>query len=334
MAKVVNTASVSERNRVSFWTESVSGAFVSLECRAGGGRDSIDGEISVQPLASLDLACVRASAQSVHRTPAGIAASPDSFYLVGIQTAGSCIVEQGGRSALLRNGGFALYDTTRPYTLELTDDFEQLVLRIPRPALERHLPEAARLTALANAPEPGASELLVNTVKSLAANIQFLTPEVALSVSQGVEHLIVAGLTRAAGSIPDRDRFSRRRLIQEHILENLQDETLSIAAIAEKIHLSPSSIHRAFAAEGQTVMGWVWQQRLERIRATLLSSNYQGTLTDLSVRWGFSDPAHFSRAFRQQYGHAPSELLQRASEAAQKDTPGDGVTQSNPSAPE
>jgi AraC-like DNA-binding protein len=73
--------------------------------------------------------------------------------------------------------------------------------------------------------------------------------------------------------------------------------------------LSPSSIHRAFAADGETVMGWVWQQRLTRIRESLLSGKHHGTLTDLFVTWGFSDPAHFSRAFRQRFGHAPSDLL-------------------------
>jgi AraC-like DNA-binding protein len=308
MAKVVSTASVPARNRISFWTETVSDAFVNLECKADGGHDSIDGELSIQSLASLDLARVHASAQSVHRTPAGIAASSADYYLVGVQTQGSCIVSQGGRSALIDNGGFALYDTTRPYSLQLTDDFEQLVVRLPRATLERHLPEAARLTAQGVTADPGAAQLLVNTVKSLARDIDLLTPYVALSVSQGVEHLIVAGLGRLAGDVVDRDRFSRRKMIQNHILENLREDSLSVAAIAKQLHLSPSSIHRAFAADGQTVMGWVWQQRLEQIRETLLSGKYEGTLTDLSVMWGFSDPAHFSRAFRQRYGRPPSQL--------------------------
>lgn len=143
----------------------------------------------------------------------------------------------------------------------------------------------------------------------MASDIDVLSPDVALSVSQGLEHLIVAGLGGLAGGIPDADRFSRRKLVQNHILENLRDESLSITAIADQLHLSPSSIHRAFAADGETVMGWVWQQRLDRIRETLLSGKHEGTLTELFVTWGFSDPAHFSRAFRQRYGHAPSKLL-------------------------
>lgn len=316
MAKVVSTAAVSPRNSVSFWTEAVSDTFVVLDCKAGDGRESIDGEIAVQTLASIDLARVRASAQSVHRTPAAIDASSDDYYLVGMQTEGSCLVTQDGRSAALHDGGFALYDTTRPYSLLLTDHFEQLVIRLPRTALERYLPEAARLTALAVNADPGAGRLLVNTVQFLANDIDVLSPDVALSVSQGVEHLIVAGLGGLTRGVPDAHRISRRKLVQTHILENLGDESLSIKSIASDLHLSPSSIHRAFAADGETVMGWVWQQRLKRIRETLLTGRYEGTLTDLFLTWGFSDPSHFSRAFRQRYGHAPSQLLRPLAESS------------------
>jgi AraC-like DNA-binding protein len=218
-------------------------------------------------------------------------------------------VTQAGRSALIEHGAFALYDTTRPYVLQLTDHFEQLVLRLPRKALESHLPEAEGLTALAVNADPGAAQILAKTVKLLADDIEFLTPSAALSVSHGLEHLIVAGVGSLTNTLSEGDSPSRRKLIQLYILENLKDDALNISTIAQQLHLSPSSIHRAFASQGQTVMGWVWQQRLEGIRQELLAGVHKGTLTDLSQAWGFSDSAHFSRAFRRRFGHAPSTLL-------------------------
>jgi hypothetical protein len=149
MATIVRTSTVPVRSRVAFWTQSVSEAFVTLDCRAAGGHEDIQGELSVQSLGSLDFARVHATAQSVHRTHGTMGSSGEDFFLVGIQTAGSCVVTQAGRSAVIENGAFALYDTTRPYSLQLTDDFEQLVLRMPRHELEAHLPEAEGLTALA-----------------------------------------------------------------------------------------------------------------------------------------------------------------------------------------
>jgi AraC-like DNA-binding protein len=308
MATVVRTSSVPVRSRVAFWTERVSEAFVSLDCRAGPGHDDIQGELSVQSLGSLDLARVRATAQSVHRTPGSIDSSGEDFFLVGVQTAGSCIVTQAGRSSVIVDGAFALYDTTRPYSLQLTDHFEQLVLRLPRRGLEAHLPEAEGLTAMAVSADPGAAQILVQTVRMLADDIGFLTPSALLAVSHGLEHLIVAGLGGLTSRLPDGDSQSRRKLIQRYILENLRDDSLNIAAIAQQLHLSPSSIHRAFADQGQTVMGWVWQQRLEGIRQELLAGSHKGTLTELSRAWGFSDSAHFSRAFRRHFGQPPSSL--------------------------
>jgi AraC-like DNA-binding protein len=282
---------------------------VSLDCRAAGGHEDIQGELFVQSLGSLDLARVRATAQSVHRTPGSIGSSGEDFFLVGVQTAGSCIVTQEGRSAVIENGAFALYDTTRPYSLQLTDHFEQLVLRMPRRALEAHLPEAEKLTALAVGADPGAAQILVKTVRMLADDIEFFTPSAALAVSHGLEHLIVAGLGGLTSALSDSDSPSRIKLIQRYIMDNIRDDSLNIAAIAEQLHLSPSSVHRAFALQGQTVMGWVWQQRLEGIRQELLAGSHKGTLTELSQAWGFSDSAHFSRAFRRQFGQPPSSLL-------------------------
>jgi AraC-like DNA-binding protein len=312
MATVVHTSSVPVRSRVAFWTESVSEAFVSLDCRAAAGHEDIQGELSLQSLGSLDLARVRATAQSVHRTSTSIRSSHEDFFLVGIQTAGSCTVSQAGRSALIENGAFALYDTTRPYSLELTDHFEQLVLRLPRLGVEAHLPAAEGLTALAVGADPGAAQILVKTVKMLADDIEFLTPSAALAVSHGLEHLIAAGLDGLANRVAESDSPTRRKLIQRFILDNLRDDSLNVASISQQLHLSPSSVHRAFALHGQTVMGWVWQQRLEGIRQELLAGKHAGTLSELSRDWGFSDSAHFSRAFRRQFGHAPSSLLRSA----------------------
>ena len=312
MATVVHTSSVPVRSRVAFWTESVSEAFVSLDCRAAAGHEDIQGELSLQSLGSIDLARVRATAQSVHRTSTSIRSSHEDFFLVGIQTAGSCTVSQAGRSALIENGAFALYDTTRPYSLELTDHFEQLVLRLPRLGVEAHLPAAEGLTALAVGADPGAAQILVKTVKMLADDIEFLTPSAALAVSHGLEHLIAAGLDGLASRVAESDSPTRRKLIQRFILDNLRDDSLNVASISQQLHLSPSSVHRAFALHGQTVMGWVWQQRLEGIRQELLAGKHAGTLSELSRDWGFSDSAHFSRAFRRQFGHAPSSLLRSA----------------------
>ena len=309
MAKMLSTLSVPRKKKLDFWNEAVSQSFVSLDCSARGGRDFIEGDIRLQPLSALEVSRVRGTGQRVMRVASGISGSGvEDCYLVGIQTRGSCIVTQDGRAAIIEHGDFALYDTQRPYSLDLSDDFEQIVVRLPHGILDRHIPSAQRLTAVPVRADQGAGALLVGAIRSFAEDVVSLTPEVSYSVAQGLEFLIVAGFEGAMPARPGTGRAETRALVERHIKANLRDSTLSITSISTALHLSPSSVHRSFAADGQTVMSWVWERRLEGAYRDLVEGLNRGTLTDLALSWGFSDSAHFSRAFRRQHGRAPSQV--------------------------
>jgi AraC-like DNA-binding protein len=67
-------------------------------------------------------------------------------------------------------------------------------------------------------------------------------------------------------------------------------------------------LHKLFETEQATVADWVRRRRLERCRRDLLdpglSHEAASTIAD---RWGFTSAAHFSRAFRAEYGLPPGE---------------------------
>ena len=96
-----------------------------------------------------------ATAQIVRRTPAKIARASEDYFLVSIQTEGRGVVSQDGRDAVLAPGDFALYDSTRPYTLTFDGPFQQIVLMLPgktlahRPARNRAADRDARSAATA-----------------------------------------------------------------------------------------------------------------------------------------------------------------------------------------
>ena len=117
MQRVVTTASVEPTQRIAFWTDLVCDTYVQLECDAPAGQGAIDGEIVADRLATLELSRVTATAQTVRRTPARISRASEDYFLVSIQTQGQGVVSQDGRDAVLAPGDFALYDSTRPYTL-------------------------------------------------------------------------------------------------------------------------------------------------------------------------------------------------------------------------
>ncbi len=60
-------------------------------------------------------------------------------------------------------------------------------------------------------------------------------------------------------------------------------------------------------------------KRLERCRADLGNCQYGHlSISDICYRWGFNDPAHFSHAFRQNFGLSPRQYREQTGRAAQQ----------------
>jgi AraC-like DNA-binding protein len=75
--------------------------------------------------------------------------------------------------------------------------------------------------------------------------------------------------------------------------------------LARTHHISTRYLHLVFSEHGTTVGRWIKSRRLAQCRAELARSSIDRTVTEIALRWGFSDVAHFSRLFRSAYGIAP-----------------------------
>ena len=131
----------------------------------------------------------------MRRTPAKIAGDAEDYFLVSIQTAGQGVVSQDGRDARLGPGDFALYDSTRPYTLRFDGAFQQFVLKLPGRTLRTRVRETQHLTATAVSGACGAGHLMLSMIQTLATDIDTLAPECAAAVADSVTHILSAGLS-------------------------------------------------------------------------------------------------------------------------------------------
>ena len=267
------------------------------------------GDIRVDALATLELSRVTATAQLVRRTPSLIAAAAEDFFLVSIQTRGIGLVTQDGRTAQLQPGDFALYDSTRPYELRFDGPFQQYVLMLPGPALRAELRGAPELTARAVHGSRGAGHLMIEMIRTLAADVDVLEPAAATAVAQGVEHILVAGLSslRARASRRRPRRAAQARAVARR---RLRDPGLTVAAIAAELHVSVSTLHRAFADQAvhRSRSG---SGRSASTACTPTSSTRpcaHRTIGDIAFSWGFVDASHFSRAFRARFGATAREV--------------------------
>lgn len=312
MTHVLKTSSVEPRHRLAYWSEMVCETYVQLECDPIAGERSIAGEIASDRLATLELSCVTATAQRVHRTPARIARTGEDYLLVSIQAQGEGKVIQHGRTAQLQPGDFALYDSTCPYELRFDGPFRQYVLMIPGPLLRTALNDTHRLTATTVSGQRGAGHLMIGMISTLAADMPTLAPESSAAVADSITNILVAGLSGlpAARPVPVSQLAAlHREQIKACVRARLSEPALTIASIAAQLRLSPSTLHRAWAGEPCSLGDWIWNQRLDAAQRELVSpAHAKRSVSEIAFAWGFSDAAHFSRAFRARFGCSPREL--------------------------
>ena len=312
MAHVVSTAEVDASQRVAYWTDLVCDTYVQLECDAAPGAHGIDGEIAADSLATLQLSRVTATGQIVRRTPAKIARASEDYFLVSIQTRGQGVVSQDGRDAVLVPGDFALYDSTRPYTLSFDAPFQQIVLMLPGKTLRTALRDTERLTATRVCGDRGAGHLMIGMIGTLAADIDTLAPESAVAVADSVTQILIAGLSALpAARRPPVSQLTayHREQIKAIVRERLRDPGFGVAELAASLRLSASTLHRAWGGEACSLSDWIWAQRLDAARRNLCDPAFAArSISEIAFAWGFNDAAHFSRAFRSRFGCTPREL--------------------------
>jgi signal transduction histidine kinase/ligand-binding sensor domain-containing protein/DNA-binding response OmpR family regulator len=100
------------------------------------------------------------------------------------------------------------------------------------------------------------------------------------------------------------DELFLEKMIQ-HIKDNMDNSAFSVEALAQKMCISPSQLHRkTIALLDKSPGNLIRCIRLEH-SADLLLHNV-GNIAEICFQTGFSDQTYFSRAFKNQYGCSPS----------------------------
>ncbi|WP_461012317.1 helix-turn-helix domain-containing protein, partial [Streptomyces capparidis] len=79
-------------------------------------------------------------------------------------------------------------------------------------------------------------------------------------------------------------------------------------------------LYTLFNAQGLTVAARIRQRRLEHCHRDLADPALRShPVQAIAARWGFTDPAHFSRTFRAAYGTTPRDHRHQARPGAARD---------------
>ncbi len=112
----------------------------------------------------------------------------------------------------------------------------------------------------------------------------------------------------AAEESPDYRR-TRSHAIRDFIDTQLADPELGTGSICRAFNVGRTTVYREFEAEGG-ITRVISGRRLERALNLLAQGPaLRGRIAEVAASVGYSDPFHFSKAFRKHFGFRPSDVL-------------------------
>ncbi len=302
----VSTDDIKESDRCEFWRANTAPIFGSLEVELLENQ-IFDGSFQFATVS--DLIFSRLASRTPHRVvlSSRSALRGQAFVKAVLLTGGRSILQQNGRTAVLRPGEWSVYDTAAPYTVTIPDHSEMLVVLIPRERLLARSLDLHDFVARRFSGRRGLGKL----IWSLISNTFDQIPQIGRRSNHDVANIVVQ-MTRLAlfdfsGERPSghaKEVLCER--IKAYIDDHLSDSDLSIAKLASATGCTKRYLHMIFHSEDVSISDYILKLRLERCRDDLLNPDCaHKSITDIAYSWGFNNSNHFSRCFKRAFGVPP-----------------------------
>lgn len=254
------------------------------------------------------------------------AGEPGDWFMVHSVLSGACSMTLGGRHVLLSPGTDAISSATLGLRMKWSAGCGQLVLKVDRPALERHL--CHLLQRDIRQPIEFMPDLSAASASGYRRLLDFVTAEAEeeetlFSSGHGVRHLEETLMTMLLLRFPHNHSATLRgpvspavprhvRLAEEFIRAHA-GEPITIGDVAHAAGVGLRTLFEGFQRfRGVTPMAWLRSIRMERVHHELLEAHPAASVTEIAMKWGFTNLGRFSDGYRRRYGELPSQTLRQA----------------------
>ncbi|MFD3488481.1 helix-turn-helix domain-containing protein [Streptomyces sp. NPDC058665] len=309
MSPVLDTAFIAPRDREEVVRNAVWESMVAVDIDHGPPAEDISVRIGLGSAGPIRICWARATAVTLRRTERLAREDEEPAVTLGVQMAGSSVVVQNGREALLGPGDCAVYESIAPYSLLYDEGVDHRFIRFPRAALA--LPDGLLrdITAVPLGSDNPVARLAFSYFSQLAVTGELLQGADADAVVAPSVELLRAVLTSQHGNStlakgPLEATLTRR--VTHYIREHLAEPDLSAARIAAAHGISVRHLYAVLSRSGISLGDWIRTRRLAECRRELAGPNGRlRTIAATGRKWGFANASHFSKIFKQTYGISP-----------------------------
>ena len=235
--------------------------------------------------------------------------SEDGIWLA-LHQRGKAFLETGDGRTEIAPGDFTYGPLRAGFAMSFVTDFQAFFVKIPRRVLDARLVTglAQRVGYLSGG--AGIGHVFGAMLGSVADSIDELSGDRLRPIELALTEFLAACLADEApvgmlrGATGTQMNILNRicQLIEVHLGEH----DFSREVVVREERISARYVQKLFENAGETFGHYLRQRRLERCRSELINPLYARlSITEICYRWGFNDSAHFSRAFREQYGTSP-----------------------------
>lgn len=305
MTAAYRTKDVPGHERLDYVRHLLANQIFPLEVEADA---SFDAELITGEMGAVRFTRARTGPFMCQRTKRLVRQSDPDLYSVAILTYGEFVVEDHtGTQTRLQPGDFSFFDGARPFRNHHSASKQLVTLVFPRALFPLPPAQTERAIGARLRGDHGTGALVSALGRHLPED---LDAAIGARLGATVLDLIAVAVADQTGNADPIVSGVRQRALLPRILAfveaQLTDPDLTPATIAAAHHISTRYLYKLFENQETTVAAWIRRRRLERCRGDLLNPDLTTrSINATAIRWGFTDPAHFNRAFRTAYGLSP-----------------------------
>jgi acetamidase/formamidase/AraC-like DNA-binding protein len=157
---------------------------------------------------------------------------------------------------------------------------------------------------------------LSGALEAAARNLEKLSDPEWAAVAESLADLLPIFLRQLVAPATDYGGTATQAALLHRLCQTIErrldDPALTPARVAQAEGISERYLQKLFEGSGSSFTHYLRERRLQRTSADLSNpSQAHHSISEIAYRNGFSDSAHFSRAFRHRFGLSPREFRQQ-----------------------